>query len=132
MPARLDLLWKFLKPVSFSLIGKEINFAVLDGRVVGYGALLVLLGSLVIKLDCFATTFASLQIYFAVRFICTMRWRRSRVCWWCAAPTDGIAVHFAVVVIYICCFWLTLACTGYCCCDHKGTHIKFFDNEQAI
>ncbi|XP_018791331.1 PREDICTED: mitochondrial sodium/hydrogen exchanger 9B2 isoform X2 [Bactrocera latifrons] len=46
VPARLDLLWKFLKPVSFSLIGKEINFAVLDGRVVGYGVLLVLLGSL--------------------------------------------------------------------------------------
>uniref|UniRef100_T1PB99 Sodium/hydrogen exchanger family protein n=1 Tax=Musca domestica TaxID=7370 RepID=T1PB99_MUSDO len=43
---RLDLLWKFLKPVSFALIGKEINFAVLDGKVVGYGALLVLLGSL--------------------------------------------------------------------------------------
>ena len=45
---RLDLLWKFLKPVSFSLIGKEINFAVLDGRVFAYGAMLVLLGSLVI------------------------------------------------------------------------------------
>lgn len=46
---RLDLLWKFLKPVSFSLIGKEINFAVLDGKVVGYGVLLVLLGSVVSK-----------------------------------------------------------------------------------
>lgn len=49
MPKRLDLLWKFLKPVSFGLIGKEINFHVLEGRVIGYGALLVLLGSLVIK-----------------------------------------------------------------------------------
>ncbi|EDV94686.1 GH18256 [Drosophila grimshawi] len=46
VPKRLDLLWKFLKPVSFALIGKEINFAVLDGRVVAYGTLLVLLGSL--------------------------------------------------------------------------------------
>ncbi|XP_064552233.1 sodium/hydrogen exchanger 9B1 [Drosophila montana] len=46
VPKRLDLLWKFLKPVSFALIGKEINFAVLEGRVIGYGALLVLLGSL--------------------------------------------------------------------------------------
>ncbi|XP_017487622.1 PREDICTED: mitochondrial sodium/hydrogen exchanger 9B2-like, partial [Rhagoletis zephyria] len=55
--ARLDLLWKFLKPVSFSLIGKEINFAVLDGRVVGYGALLVLLGSL------FRLAFAYLSTY---------------------------------------------------------------------
>ncbi|KAM7364323.1 na[+]/H[+] hydrogen antiporter 2 isoform 1-T4 [Cochliomyia hominivorax] len=42
---RLDLMWKFLKPVSFALIGKEINFSVLDGKVVGYGILLVLLGS---------------------------------------------------------------------------------------
>ncbi|XP_053947040.1 sodium/hydrogen exchanger 9B2 isoform X1 [Anastrepha ludens] len=57
VPARLDLLWKFLKPVSFSLIGKEINFAVLDGRVVGYGALLVLLGSL------FRLAFAYLSTY---------------------------------------------------------------------
>ncbi|XP_050321119.1 sodium/hydrogen exchanger 9B2 isoform X1 [Bactrocera neohumeralis] len=57
VPARLDLLWKFLKPVSFSLIGKEINFAVLDGRVVGYGALLVLLGSL------FRLVFAYLSTY---------------------------------------------------------------------
>ncbi|XP_032289350.1 sodium/hydrogen exchanger 9B1 isoform X2 [Drosophila virilis] len=46
VPKRLDLLWKFLKPVSFALIGKEINFAVLEGRVIGYGALLVLFGSL--------------------------------------------------------------------------------------
>ncbi|XP_067630189.1 sodium/hydrogen exchanger 9B2 [Eurosta solidaginis] len=57
VPARLDLLWKFLKPVSFSLIGKEINFAVLDGRVVGYGALLVLVGSL------FRLAFAYLSTY---------------------------------------------------------------------
>ncbi|KRG02350.1 sodium/hydrogen exchanger 9B1 isoform X1 [Drosophila mojavensis] len=46
VPKRLDVLWKFLKPVSFALIGKEINFAVLEGRVIGYGVLLVLLGSL--------------------------------------------------------------------------------------
>jgi len=49
VPKRLDLLWKFLKPVSFALIGKEINFNVLEGRVLGYGALLVLVGSLVIN-----------------------------------------------------------------------------------
>ncbi|XP_046865122.1 sodium/hydrogen exchanger 9B1 isoform X2 [Drosophila willistoni] len=46
VPKRLDLMWKFLKPVSFALIGKEINFAVLEGHVIGFGALLVLLGSL--------------------------------------------------------------------------------------
>ncbi|XP_052863572.1 sodium/hydrogen exchanger 9B2-like [Anopheles cruzii] len=33
----LDLLWKFLKPVSFSLIGKEVNFSVLAGETVLYG-----------------------------------------------------------------------------------------------
>ncbi|XP_075146265.1 na[+]/H[+] hydrogen antiporter 2 [Haematobia irritans] len=54
---RLDLLWKFLKPVSFALIGKEINFAILDGKVVGYGALLVLLGSL------FRLAFAYISTY---------------------------------------------------------------------
>ncbi|XP_065372260.1 sodium/hydrogen exchanger 9B2 [Calliphora vicina] len=54
---RLDLLWKFLKPVSFALIGKEINFAVLDGKVVGYGALLVVLGSV------FRLAFAYLSTY---------------------------------------------------------------------
>ncbi|KAH8416667.1 hypothetical protein KR222_005024, partial [Zaprionus bogoriensis] len=57
VPKRLDLLWKFLKPVSFALIGKEINFHVLEGRVIGYGALLVLLGSL------FRLAFAYLSTY---------------------------------------------------------------------
>ncbi|KAL5284996.1 SLC9B2.2 family protein [Megaselia abdita] len=42
----LDLLWKFLKPISFSLIGKEVRFSVLDGKLVGYGLLLILVGSL--------------------------------------------------------------------------------------
>ncbi|XP_055907045.1 sodium/hydrogen exchanger 9B2-like [Eupeodes corollae] len=41
---RLDLLWKFLKPVSFSLIGKEINFSVLDGRTVLYGLIVIAVG----------------------------------------------------------------------------------------
>ncbi|XP_063705265.1 sodium/hydrogen exchanger 9B2 isoform X2 [Culicoides brevitarsis] len=40
----LDLLWKFLKPISFSLIGKEVNFAVLDGNTVLYGAITLLVG----------------------------------------------------------------------------------------
>lgn len=43
-------MWKFLKPVSFALIGKEIHFAGLEGHVIGYGTLLVLVGSLVIKM----------------------------------------------------------------------------------
>ncbi|XP_015038617.2 sodium/hydrogen exchanger 9B1 isoform X1 [Drosophila pseudoobscura] len=57
VPKRLDLLWKFLKPVSFALIGKEINFNVLQGHVIGYGALLVLVGSL------FRLGFAYLSTY---------------------------------------------------------------------
>ncbi|KAH8251847.1 hypothetical protein KR038_009400, partial [Drosophila bunnanda] len=57
VPRRLDLLWKFLKPVSFALIGKEINFNVLEGHVIGYGALLVLVGSL------FRLAFAYLSTY---------------------------------------------------------------------
>lgn len=40
----LNLLWKFLKPVSFGLIGKEVNFAVLEGNVVGWGVLTILIG----------------------------------------------------------------------------------------
>ncbi|XP_030371431.1 sodium/hydrogen exchanger 9B1 isoform X2 [Scaptodrosophila lebanonensis] len=55
--SRLDLLWKFLKPVSFALIGKEINFGVLEGRVIGYGALLVLVGSLFRLLFAYLSTY---------------------------------------------------------------------------
>jgi len=40
----LDLLWKFLKPVSFSLIGKEVAFNVLEGNVVLYGFVTLLAG----------------------------------------------------------------------------------------
>lgn len=40
----LNLLWSFLKPVSFGLIGKEVNFQVLEGNVVLYGFLTLLVG----------------------------------------------------------------------------------------
>jgi hypothetical protein len=40
----LNLLWKFLKPVSFSLIGKEVDFQVLTGSVLLYGFLTLLIG----------------------------------------------------------------------------------------
>lgn len=40
----LNLLWKFLKPVSFSLIGKEVYLQVLSGDVVLYGCLTILVG----------------------------------------------------------------------------------------
>jgi NhaP-type Na+/H+ or K+/H+ antiporter len=45
----LDLLWKFLKPVSFSLIGKEVDFSVLDGNIVVYG-LIALIAGVVVRL----------------------------------------------------------------------------------
>ncbi|XP_053673820.1 sodium/hydrogen exchanger 9B2 [Anopheles nili] len=47
----LDLLWKFLKPVSFSLIGKEVNFSVLAGETVLYGAI-TLLVAVLLRLVC--------------------------------------------------------------------------------
>lgn len=40
----LNLLWSFLKPVSFSLIGKEVNFQVLESNVVFLGFLTLLVG----------------------------------------------------------------------------------------
>jgi solute carrier family 9B (sodium/hydrogen exchanger), member 1/2 len=40
----LNLLWKFLKPVSFSLIGKEVDFQVLTLSVLRYGFLILLIG----------------------------------------------------------------------------------------
>lgn len=43
----LDLLWKFLKPVSFCLIGKEVDFAVLDGSIVLYGLIALIAGVIV-------------------------------------------------------------------------------------
>ena len=43
----LDLLWKFLKPVSFSLIGKEVDFSVLEGNMVLYGFVTLLAGVVV-------------------------------------------------------------------------------------
>jgi NhaP-type Na+/H+ or K+/H+ antiporter len=47
--AYLDLLWKFLKPVSFSLIGKEVDFKVLDSNIVLYG-MIALIAGVVIRL----------------------------------------------------------------------------------
>ncbi|XP_050100008.1 sodium/hydrogen exchanger 9B2 isoform X2 [Anopheles aquasalis] len=47
----LDLLWKFLKPVSFSLIGKEVNFGVLAGETVLYG-IITLAVAVLFRLMC--------------------------------------------------------------------------------
>lgn len=47
VPMYLDLLWKFLKPISFSLIGKEVKFSVLDPNVVLYGSIALFLGVLI-------------------------------------------------------------------------------------
>lgn len=45
--AKMDLLWKFLKPISFALIGKEVNFEKLDGTTVAYGIVIIIVGSVV-------------------------------------------------------------------------------------
>lgn len=44
---KLNLLWKFVKPISFALIGKEVDFNKLDGKVVGFGIIIVLIASTV-------------------------------------------------------------------------------------
>lgn len=42
---KMNLLWKFVKPISFALIGKEVLFSKLDASLVGYGVLIVIVGS---------------------------------------------------------------------------------------
>lgn len=41
----MNLLWKFVKPISFALIGKEVLFSKLDAHLVGHGVLIVIVGS---------------------------------------------------------------------------------------
>ncbi|KAJ6640327.1 Sodium/hydrogen exchanger 9B2, partial [Pseudolycoriella hygida] len=41
---KMDLLWKFLKPISFALIGKEVDFIKLNGKVVAVGISLLFVG----------------------------------------------------------------------------------------
>lgn len=55
---KLNLLWKFVKPISFALIGKEVLFSKLDVQLIGYGVLIVIVGSLV---SCFISL---VSIYF--------------------------------------------------------------------
>lgn len=44
---KLNLLWKFVKPISFALIGKEVVFDKLDMKVVSFGIAIVLIASAV-------------------------------------------------------------------------------------
>ena len=61
----LDLLWKFLKPVSFSLIGKEVDFSVLEANIVLYGSIVLLVGVVVsIYIKC------QLQCVLYFGFVC--------------------------------------------------------------
>lgn len=41
----MNLLWKFVKPISFTLIGKEVLFSKLDAHLIGHGVLIVIVGS---------------------------------------------------------------------------------------
>uniref|UniRef100_A0A1B0DQK9 Cation/H+ exchanger domain-containing protein n=1 Tax=Phlebotomus papatasi TaxID=29031 RepID=A0A1B0DQK9_PHLPP len=43
----LDLMWKFMKPISFSMIGKEVAFNLLGGETVLYGFIVLIVGVLV-------------------------------------------------------------------------------------
>lgn len=46
MDQYLNVLWKFVKPISFALIGKEVNFAVLEGPAL-YGIVVIGAGAVV-------------------------------------------------------------------------------------
>lgn len=39
----LNLMWKFLKPTSFALVGKEVNFSILTKELILYGILILLI-----------------------------------------------------------------------------------------
>ncbi|GAB0094164.1 sodium/hydrogen exchanger 9B2 [Sergentomyia squamirostris] len=43
----LDLMWKFMKPISFSMIGKEVAFNLLEGETVLYGFIILIVGVLI-------------------------------------------------------------------------------------
>jgi NhaP-type Na+/H+ or K+/H+ antiporter len=53
----LDVLWKFLKPISFSLIGKEVYFKVLDGNTVLYGIIILVIGSILRLICAYASSY---------------------------------------------------------------------------
>lgn len=44
MGTYLDVLWKFIKPISFALIGKELDFSVIDSNTLWQGVVVLLLG----------------------------------------------------------------------------------------
>lgn len=70
---RLALLWKFVKPISFALIGKEVLFSKIDPKILAYGVVIVVVGSFVS-----AVRFASRQksviilcfFFYLQRFVC--------------------------------------------------------------
>lgn len=47
MESYLNTLWAFVKPISFALIGKELDFSVLDINTVWQGAVILILGLIV-------------------------------------------------------------------------------------
>lgn len=44
MESYLDLLWKFIKPISFALIGKELDFSVIQTDTLWQGVVALVLG----------------------------------------------------------------------------------------
>ncbi|XP_055678968.1 putative SLC9B1-like protein SLC9B1P1 isoform X2 [Lutzomyia longipalpis] len=51
----LDLMWKFMKPISFSMIGKEVAFNLLEGDTVLYGFIVLIVGVLVRVIFAYAS-----------------------------------------------------------------------------
>lgn len=52
----LDVLWQFVKPISFALIGKELDFSVLDANTLWQGVVVLLLGVLIRTLFGYLST----------------------------------------------------------------------------
>ncbi|XP_055381129.1 sodium/hydrogen exchanger 9B2 isoform X2 [Condylostylus longicornis] len=69
---RLDLTWKFLKPVSFSLIGKECNFSVLNPTLVGYGIIVIIIGCVFRLVASFLSTYGSGKLVWKERAYITI------------------------------------------------------------
>lgn len=93
----LDLLWKFLKPVSFSLIGKEVDFGVLEGNMVLFGILTLFVG-VVFRLTSGYLSFCGGNLNWRERAYITLSgfpkatgtWLKSR-CWsWCLLQNNWL------------------------------------------
>lgn len=61
--ANFSLLWKFFEPISFGLIGMEVDFSVLEADVVLWGSLAMIIALLVNNLYFFNHNLSVIFIY---------------------------------------------------------------------